>query len=102
MQSSLPLTIDRASALPLHLQLAEQFRAAILDGRLRAGHRLPSTRDLARELAVSRSVPQAAYDQLHAEGWIEGRTGSGTFVTDVVPLQPAVRHRPASKPVSRR
>ncbi|MEU8226025.1 PLP-dependent aminotransferase family protein [Kribbella sp. NPDC048915] len=93
MQSSLPLTIDRSAGLPLHLQLAQQFRAAVLDGRLQAGHRLPSTRDLARELAVSRSVTQAAYDQLHAEGWIEGRTGAGTFVTDVVPLQPAVRRR---------
>ncbi|WP_327638954.1 PLP-dependent aminotransferase family protein [Kribbella sp. NBC_00482] len=93
MQTSLPLTIDRAAGLPLHLQLAEQFRAAVLDGRLQAGHRLPSTRDLARELGVSRSVTQAGYDQLHAEGWIEGRTGAGTFVTDVVPLQPAVRRR---------
>ncbi|WP_371406165.1 PLP-dependent aminotransferase family protein [Kribbella sp. NBC_00662] len=93
MQSSLPLTIDRTTGLPLHLQLAEQFRAAVVDGRLQAGHRLPSTRDLARELSVSRSVTQAAYDQLHAEGWIEGRTGAGTFVTDVVPLQPAVRRR---------
>ncbi|MFC6157928.1 MocR-like pyridoxine biosynthesis transcription factor PdxR [Kribbella jiaozuonensis] len=95
MESSLPLTIDRNAELPLHLQLAEQFRAAVLDGRLQAGHRLPSTRDLARDLSVSRSVTQAAYDQLHAEGWIEGRTGAGTFVTDVVPLQPAVRrHTP--------
>jgi GntR family transcriptional regulator/MocR family aminotransferase len=92
VESSLPLTIDRNAGLPLHLQLAEQYRAAVLDGRLQAGHRLPSTRDLARDLSVSRSVTQAAYDQLHAEGWIEGRTGAGTFVTDVVPLQPAVRH----------
>jgi GntR family transcriptional regulator/MocR family aminotransferase len=98
VESSLPLTIDRAADLPLHLQLAEQFRAAVLDGRLQAGHRLPSTRDLARELSVSRSVTQAAYDQLHAEGWIEGRTGAGTFVTDVVPLQPAVRRRAADRP----
>ncbi|MEU4196721.1 PLP-dependent aminotransferase family protein [Kribbella sp. NPDC026611] len=97
MESSLPLTIDRSAALPLHLQLAEQFRAAVLDGRLQAGHRLPSTRDLARELSVSRSVTQAAYDQLHAEGWIEGRTGAGTFVTDVAPLQPAVRRQTAAK-----
>ncbi|HEY3556355.1 MAG TPA: PLP-dependent aminotransferase family protein [Kribbella sp.] len=98
MQSSLPLTIDRDSGVPLHLQLAEQVRAAVVDGRLQAGHRLPSTRDLARELSVSRSVTQAAYDQLHAEGWIEGRTGAGTFVTDVVPLQPAVRRRSAHRP----
>jgi GntR family transcriptional regulator / MocR family aminotransferase len=98
VQSSLPLILDRAAGLPLHLQLAEQFRAAIRDGRLQAGHRLPSTRDLAKDLSVSRSVAQAAYDQLHAEGWIEGRTGAGTFVTDVAPLQPAVRRSPAPKP----
>ncbi|WP_329004647.1 PLP-dependent aminotransferase family protein [Kribbella sp. NBC_00709] len=98
MESSLPLTIDRTTGLPLHLQLAEQVRAAVLDGRLQAGHRLPSTRDLARDLSVSRSVTQAAYDQLHAEGWIEGRTGAGTFVTDVVPLQPAVRRRTPHPP----
>ena len=93
MQTSLPLTLDRSARVPLHLQLAEQFRAAIRDGRLQAGHRLASTRDLAKELAVSRSVAQAAYDQLHAEGWIAGRTGSGTYVADVVPLPPAPRHR---------
>ncbi|NUR95512.1 MAG: PLP-dependent aminotransferase family protein [Kribbellaceae bacterium] len=98
MQSSLPLTIDRGSGVPLHLQLAEQFRAAVLDGRLQAGHRLPPTRDLARDLSVSRSVTQAAYDQLHAEGWIEGRTGAGTFVTDVAPLQPTVRRRAEPRP----
>ncbi len=67
MESSLPLILDRAAGLPLHLQLAEQFRAAIRDGRLQAGHRLPSTRDLARDLSVSRSMAQAAYDQLHAK-----------------------------------
>ena len=93
----MPLTLTRDAGVPLHLQLAEQFRAAVRDGRLQAGHRLPSTRDLALELAVSRSVAQAAYDQLHAEGWIAGRTGSGTYVADVVPLQPSVRQR--RKPV---
>jgi len=67
VESSLPLILDRAAGLPLHLQLAEQFRAAIRDGRLQAGHRLPSTRDLARDLSVSRSMAQAAYDQLHAK-----------------------------------
>jgi GntR family transcriptional regulator/MocR family aminotransferase len=100
VQSSLPLILDRADRLPLHLQLAEQFRAAIRDGRLQAGHRLPSTRDLAKDLSVSRSVAQAAYDQLHAEGWIEGRTGAGTYVTDVAPLQPAVRRRAAARPAA--
>lgn len=93
MDSSLPLTLRRDGDGPLHLQLAEQIRAAVRDGRLQAGHRLPSTRDLSRELSVSRSVAQAAYDQLHAEGWIAGRTGSGTYIADVVPLQPARRQR---------
>ncbi|MEV6288026.1 PLP-dependent aminotransferase family protein [Kribbella sp. NPDC051770] len=88
MRASLPLTVDRAAGVPLHLQLAEQIRAAIRDGRLQSGHRLPSTRDLAREVEVSRAVAQAAYDQLHAEGWIAGRTGSGTYVADVAPLPP--------------
>jgi GntR family transcriptional regulator/MocR family aminotransferase len=91
LDSSLPLVLSRSGSVPLHLQLAEQFRAAIRDGRLQAGHRLPSTRDLAKELSMSRSVAQAAYDQLHAEGWIAGRTGSGTYVADVVPLQPVLR-----------
>ncbi|TDD59024.1 PLP-dependent aminotransferase family protein [Kribbella antibiotica] len=98
MESSLPLVIDRAAGQALHLQLAEQIRAAVLDGRLQAGHRLPSTRDLARQLAISRAVAQSAYDQLHAEGWIEGRTGAGTFITDVGPLRPAEPRRTASPP----
>jgi len=96
LDSSLPLVLTRDGSGPLHLQLAEQFRAAIRDGRLQAGHRLPSTRDLSTELSVSRSVAQAAYDQLHAEGWIAGRTGSGTYVADVVPLQP--ERRPRARP----
>ncbi|ONI67763.1 GntR family transcriptional regulator [Kribbella sp. ALI-6-A] len=100
MRTSLPLTVDRNAGIALHLQLAEQFRAAIRDGRLQAGFRLPSTRDLARDVEVSRAVAQAAYDQLHAEGWITGRTGSGTYVADVVPLTPAVRRptRPRGEP----
>ncbi len=92
MRTSLPFTVDRAAGVPLHLQLAEQVRAAIRDGRLQAGHRLPSTRDLSSDVEVSRAVAQAAYDQLHAEGWIEGRTGSGTYVVDVVPLTPPAQH----------
>ncbi|MFC0628073.1 MocR-like pyridoxine biosynthesis transcription factor PdxR [Kribbella deserti] len=100
--TELPLTVRRDGGGPLHLQLAEQLREGVRDGRLRAGHRLPSTRELARQLEVSRSVTQAAYDQLHAEGWIAGKTGSGTYVADVVPLEPAqaVPRRP--KPVEER
>ena len=67
------------------MQLAEQLRTAAGDGRLRSGDRLPSTRALASELGVSRTVTAAAYEQLHAEGWIAGRHGSGTYVTTAPP-----------------
>ncbi|NIH88002.1 PLP-dependent aminotransferase family protein [Amycolatopsis granulosa] len=57
-----------------------QIRDAILDGRLRAGDTLPPTRELAQRLAVSRTTVSAAYDRLIAEGFLESRAGSGTFV----------------------
>src|SRR5215472_1601168 len=52
------------------------------DGQLAAGERLPATRALTATLGVSRTVATAAYAQLFAEGWIEGRHGSGTYVAD--------------------
>jgi GntR family transcriptional regulator / MocR family aminotransferase len=61
------------------------------EGRLAAGERLPATRALAAELTVSRTVIKGAYAQLFAEGWIEGRHGSGTYVADGT--QPAHAHR---------
>jgi GntR family transcriptional regulator / MocR family aminotransferase len=65
--------------------LHRQLRTAILDGRLRAGLRLPPTRMLATRLGVSRNTAIAAYDLLLSEGYLEGRTGAGTFVADVRP-----------------
>ena len=76
-----PVPLDRTSAAPLAVQLADGVRAAAMRGALRPGDRLPSTRALAAELGVSRTVTAAAYDQLLAEGWVRGRTGAGTFVT---------------------
>jgi len=71
----------RAARPSLTARLAGQLRAAIEDGRLASGDRLPATRALAAGLGVSRTVVAAAYGQLFAEGWIEGRHGSGTYVT---------------------
>ncbi|MGH3862422.1 PLP-dependent aminotransferase family protein [Actinokineospora sp.] len=82
---ALPVTLDRESTTPLAVQLAEELRAAAGDGRLRSGDRLPSTRALAAQLDVSRTVTAAAYEQLHAEGWIAGRHGSGTYITTEPP-----------------
>src|SRR4051812_7773674 len=64
------------------------LRAAIVDGRLPSGHRLPATRTLAIDLGVSRGSVATAYERLVAEGYLTSRVGSGTFVAPV----------PASKP----
>ncbi|OLM17102.1 putative transcriptional regulator of pyridoxine metabolism [Pseudonocardia sp. Ae707_Ps1] len=74
----LPLPLDRASGVPLAVQLADALRAAAAGGPVRPGDRLPSTRTLAATLGVSRTVTAAAYDQLLAEGWVQGRVGAGT------------------------
>jgi GntR family transcriptional regulator/MocR family aminotransferase len=79
--TALPVSLDRAAVTPLAVQLADALREAAASGHLRGGDRLPSTRALAGRLGVSRTVTSAAYEQLHAEGWISGRHGSGTYVT---------------------
>jgi GntR family transcriptional regulator/MocR family aminotransferase len=79
-----PFTVVRHGE-PMAEQLAGQLRAAMREGRLVAGERLPSSRMLAGSLGVSRTVVTEAFEQLYAEGWLEGRHGSGTYVTDIVP-----------------
>ena len=79
-----PVVLDRSALVPLTAQLYGQLREAVRDGRVDAGDRLPSTRALAQTLGVSRTVVTDAYAQLYAEGWLEGRHGSGTYVADGV------------------
>jgi GntR family transcriptional regulator/MocR family aminotransferase len=76
------LSLDRTESAPegLTRQIYAQLRAAILDGRLRAGDRLPPTRTLAGELGVARLTVATAFDWLRAEGYVYGRVGAGTFV----------------------
>ena len=76
----LSVTLDPGSSEPLVRQLYRSVRELIMSGRLAAGARLPSTRKLARDLQVSRTVTLDAFAQLAAEGFIEGRHGSGHFV----------------------
>ncbi len=73
----LALRLDRSSARPLGVQLADAVRDRVTDGRLPPGERLPSSRALAAELGVARTVVEQAWAQLVAEGWLEGRHGSG-------------------------
>ena len=71
---------ESASRRPLYLQVAEFLREAIRRGHFVPGGKLPSSRTLARRLAISRNTVLTAYETLTAEGLIHGRTGSGTRV----------------------
>lgn len=95
----LPIVLDRTAQTSIYQQLCEQFRRAILDGRIAAGTKLPSTRTLARALGVSRTVTSSAYDELFAEGYLEGQHGSGTYVRqDLPPLPRPARPQPRTPP----
>ena len=98
--ASLLPSITLEGSGPIYLQLAEWFRRAIAEGRLRPGQRVPSTRALADELGVSRLPVLGAYEQLHAEGYLESFTGAGTCVAAAIPHEgPATpRRRPARTP----
>ena len=74
--------LRRQSKLPLYRQLYEALRLAIVDGKLSAGTRLPSSRDLRQQLALSRNTVTAALDQLTVEGYLTSHVGKGTFVTE--------------------
>lgn len=75
----------RESGTPAATWLYEALRAQILEGRLRPGARLPATRDLAKQYGLSRGTIVSAFDQLKAEGYVEGSVGAGTFVNLTLP-----------------
>src|SRR5579859_1392499 len=82
---SVPLILESDTDIPFYRQVYNGLRSAILKGHLGAGTRLPATRILASELGVSRNTVVTAFDQLLAEGYIEGRVGDGTYVSRVLP-----------------
>jgi GntR family transcriptional regulator / MocR family aminotransferase len=75
------IAIDRRTAKPLHRQVYDAYRTAIVEGNLRPGERVPSSRELAIELGVSRIPVLNAYAQLLSEGLLESRRSVGTFVS---------------------
>lgn len=83
----MPAKGSRQRLAALHAQL----RAAILDGRLKAGLRLPATRELAQALRISRNTVVAAYDLLMSEGYVAARPGSGNYVADLLARRGPVR-----------
>lgn len=81
----LSLNLQRDSDVPLYYQIYQEFRRAILERQLLSGIRLPSSRDLADLLDVSRNTVLNAIDQLIAEGYLETRPGAGTYVATNLP-----------------
>lgn len=75
----------RTAGLPLHRWLHAELRRAIVDGRLKPGARLPSTRSLATQQGIARATVVAVFEQLQAEGYLAGQTGSGTIVAQELP-----------------
>lgn len=89
LSPELLFTIDRESGAGLRTQLEDQLRDAIRGGRLAGGEKLPSSRELARGLGLSRGLVQDCYAQLQAEGYLTSRAGSATRVASVArPAEP--------------
>jgi GntR family transcriptional regulator / MocR family aminotransferase len=81
----LVITLDRASAIPLYQQLADELRLYVLQKRLKSNQKLPPSRMLAKSLEISRATVTRSYEQLISEGYFEAYCGSGTFVCSRLP-----------------
>ncbi|AWJ83589.1 GntR family transcriptional regulator [Azospirillum sp. TSH58] len=88
------------AAMPLHARIQRAVRQLIVDGALGPGKPLPASRALAASLGVSRDTIEAAYAQLHAEGFIDRRVGSGSFVAEITEFTPGRRRPRRDTPVS--
>ncbi len=90
------IELDRRQGLSR--QLYQSLRLRVLDGRLASGTRLPASRDLASALGISRNSVVRAYDQLYAEGFIEGRVGDGTYVAQLAQASTPEKNYPQIHP----
>ncbi|HEY9678377.1 MAG TPA: PLP-dependent aminotransferase family protein [Drouetiella sp.] len=79
------VNLDPNAATPMHRQIYEEVRKAILSGRLAAGNKMPSTRALSQSLGISRATVTMSYEFLLSEGYFESLTGSGTYVSRHIP-----------------
>jgi GntR family transcriptional regulator/MocR family aminotransferase len=96
------ISIDRKASRPLHQQIYDEYRSAILGGTLRPGQTVPSTRGLASELGVSRIPVLTAYAQLLAEGYFQSRVGSGTTISLALPSPGILKKSPNARVPGRR
>jgi GntR family transcriptional regulator len=87
------LRIEKGSAVPISRQIADQIASLCASGGLQSGERLPSVRELARELAVNQNTVLRVYERLSGEGLLEMRHGQGTFVASHGSKSRTARHR---------
>tara|TARA_R110002126_G_scaffold201238_1_gene348702 strand:- start:4874 stop:6331 length:1458 start_codon:yes stop_codon:yes gene_type:complete len=103
--SLIAFSIDRKSDIPVFAQIYDAIRRMIVSGALEGGQSLPPSRPFATDLGVSRSTIMAAYEQLVAEGYAEGRHGSGLYVRPIgeveLPSDQVPVKRPAPVPSSK-
>src|ERR1041385_5181169 len=85
--------IESSTGVPITRQIADQIRAACASGTLKPGERLPSVRELARQLTVNQNTVLRVYERLAAEGLLERRHGDGTYVADDLPSGGLREHR---------
>lgn len=88
------IQLSKSQSVTLPAQLCEQLRKQIATGELAAGERLPSSRELAEQLGIARATIIESYRQLSAEGYIVGKDGSGTYVSETLPQAELQRQQP--------
>jgi GntR family transcriptional regulator/MocR family aminotransferase len=98
---ALALNLERRPDAPLYRQIYDGLAAGIIGGSIKPGERLPSTRDLAQALGVSRNTIMLAFEQLTAEGYLEGLSGSGTYVSREPPAELVEKEAPRINPAIR-
>lgn len=96
-----PVVKDKEPIGPIYKNIYDSIRSSILNGTIQAGAKLPASRLLAKEYGISRMTVVVAYEQLIAEGYLETRRGSGTFVAEVVPEAFLSIDRDRVKPIDR-
>ncbi|HEY0370086.1 MAG TPA: PLP-dependent aminotransferase family protein [Chthoniobacterales bacterium] len=97
------IQLDRTAREPLHQQLYRQIRDEIASGSFTpSSSRLPSSRTLAADLGIARLTVKLAFERLHAEGYLQAKKGSGTFVADTLPEAYLNTEQPAQTPVEER
>ncbi len=89
------IRIEASSGVPITRQIVDQIRTRCATGALKAGDRLPSVRELARQITVNQNTVLRAYERLTAEGVLEMRHGEGTFVADFAAGRQLKRERAA-------